>query len=145
MTTSDSPRSVTDKAKVLHQHEQWQLREGADDRGLYCAACGELAEPRYPEHEKLRALEGKNDVVGEFLEWLGQQGYLIAKEREGSTRVEFEVAEPYGSRWESGRVDVAYWPEQRSTQAWLSAYFGIDEQKLSLEKDEMLRRIREQS
>jgi hypothetical protein len=33
----------------------------------------------YPEHEKLRALDGKNDVVGDFIEWLREHGYVIAR------------------------------------------------------------------
>lgn len=33
----------------------------------------------YPEHEKIQALRGDNDIIAAFLEWLDEQGYRIAK------------------------------------------------------------------
>lgn len=33
----------------------------------------------YPEHEKLHALEGDNDTIGAFLDWLQREGYVVAR------------------------------------------------------------------
>lgn len=33
----------------------------------------------YPEHEKLRALDGANDTVGQFIDWLHGSGMRIAE------------------------------------------------------------------
>lgn len=35
-------------------------------------------EPAHPEHDKLQALDGANDTVGEFLEWLMGR-YVLAE------------------------------------------------------------------
>lgn len=32
----------------------------------------------YPEHTKLRAVRSETQTAGAFLEWLGEQGYIIA-------------------------------------------------------------------
>lgn len=33
----------------------------------------------YPEHEKLRALDGANDTVGEFIDWLHSKGMAVGE------------------------------------------------------------------
>jgi hypothetical protein len=35
----------------------------------------------YPEHEKLRKLNGANQAIGDFLNWLHDNGFEIAKWR----------------------------------------------------------------
>lgn len=128
--------------KTEHEHEGWML-EGSY-AGKVCQACGVLVEPNWPEHAKLEALNGENEVVGRFIEWLNEQNIVLATEMEGSTRVEFKSTGPDGAvREESDRVDVAYWPVNKTTETWLSEYFGIDQRKLSLEKDDMLRKMME--
>lgn len=76
---------------------------------------------RYPEHEKLKALGGKNDVVGRFIEWLRESGYEIcALSKDGR---DFE-------------------PLHRSTEQLLADHFDIDVKKLNAEKDAMLASLR---
>lgn len=37
----------------------------------------------YPEHEKLKALGGANETIGDFLQWLDQHGYTVCERYEG--------------------------------------------------------------
>jgi DNA polymerase III epsilon subunit-like protein len=79
-----------------------------------------MAEATYPEHQKLIALEGKNDTVGQFIEWLADSNYVIC---------EYD---------QMGR----YHPVSRPITSWLAQYFGIDPAKIEQEKRAMIDLIR---
>lgn len=71
---------------------------------------------RYPEHEKLKLVKDKSQIIGEFLhEWLPSQNLTIC---------EFTADE--------------YFPAMRSTEQLLADFFGIDRGKLEEEKRAML-------
>lgn len=72
---------------------------------------------QYPEHEKLLALEGDNRVVGDFIEWLAENDFVICR-----------------------YADDDDWPvfTQKPIHSWLAEYFDIDEKKLDEEKQQML-------
>ena len=75
---------------------------------------------QYPEHEKLKALEGKNDVIGAFIEWMqDEKGWTITE------------------TWPEG-----YYPVRRSIPDIIADYFGIDRDKLEAEKSQMLEELR---
>lgn len=74
----------------------------------------------YPEHEKLKALQGANQIVGNFIEWLGEAGYVIAK------------YDDIGDLWSANR----------SIDRLLAEHFEIDLDKLEEEKVAMLEEIR---
>lgn len=76
---------------------------------------------KYPEHKKLEALNGDNDTVARFLEWLSENDYAI-------TSVEEEEPQP-----------LLY----RSVTSWLSEYFEINPAKIAAEKDAMIEEIRQ--
>lgn len=77
----------------------------------------------YPEHAKLKALEGANQIVGNFIEWLGENGYVIGK-----------------------YDDIGdLWPAHRSIEWFLAKHFEIDLDKLEEEKVAMLEEIRKAS
>lgn len=78
---------------------------------------------QYPEHEKLQALDGQNQCLGEFLEWLSNQGYVICVCR-------------------TQRIDDVYMPAYKPISRWLAEYFGIDEVKLENEKRAMIDELR---
>lgn len=70
----------------------------------------------YPEHDKLTALDGKNNAVGDFLTWLGEHGYEICQlDRLGR-----------------------FQPVMRPTREWIANHFDIDEGALEREKRQML-------
>lgn len=71
----------------------------------------------YPEHEKLKALNGHNQAVGEFLDWLSENGYVIAK-------------------WD-GRGDRLV-PTNEGFTTLMARHFEIDERRLEDEKQQML-------
>lgn len=77
----------------------------------------------YPEHAKLKALEGANQIVGNFIEWLGEAGYVISKE------------DRYGD------LQPAY----RRIDQLIAEHFEIDLDKLEEEKVAMLEEIRKAS
>lgn len=117
-------------------------------------------EPRFPEHEKLRAVREKSQAIGEFLD---TSGYVLCKRRyEGDNGRPRYV-------WKAGREKD--WPPRRSDyidgraehnpdfDEWnegleavhapivtiLADYFGIDQSKLDAEKAAMLDALREAS
>lgn len=83
--------------------------------------------PRYPEHAKLEALGGKNQVVADFLDWLKDDQHV------------------HLMLWEKtpDRYDNGYWYEdRRHPELLVAAYFGLDVWKLEAEKRQMLDEIR---
>jgi hypothetical protein len=81
----------------------------------------------YPEHEKLRALDGRNQAVGCFIEWLQVKGYVIARYKNIH-----------------GFMDEQLVPDTSGIQDLIAEYFGIDQDKLEQEKRKMLDDLRSQ-
>ena len=80
----------------------------------------------YPEHEKLKALDGQNQIIGQFIEWLNDNRYVICEWQNLGD--------------EDGR---GYYPMNRSNNSWIAQYFQIDPAKIEAEKRAMLAAIRE--
>ncbi len=76
---------------------------------------------QYPEHDRLTALEGKNRVVGDFLTWLGEQGFRVCMQSER---------------------DGHFWPVKESTEGWIAMFCGINMTRFYAEKNAMLETIR---
>lgn len=77
----------------------------------------------YPEHEKIKALDGLNDRIGEFLDWLrAERGIVLA---------------------EYGRHDQL-WASTVRTEDLLAEFFNVDLKELEEEKRRMLDEIREE-
>ena len=72
----------------------------------------------YPEHQKLRDLNGANQRIGEFLEWLAGQDLCIC-----------------------GLHGEHYYPSGHSTESLIALFFEIDREKLEDEKRAMLAHI----
>ena len=79
----------------------------------------------YPEHQKLHAVVDQTQAIGEFMEWLGTQQYIVCE-------------------WQArtGEDPAGYYPVQRPINSWLAQYFGIDPAKIEAEKRHMLDTIR---
>lgn len=80
---------------------------------------------QYPEHEKLKALGGQNQLIGDFLEWLQINNYTICA-------------------WNDRRNRGEYIPSRNNINAWIGEFFEIDENVLEKEKLQMLEQIRKQ-
>jgi hypothetical protein len=92
----------------------------------------------YPEHDKMHALRpvvpgwtrdqidefAKNRVVGDFLEWLSDNGYYICRSSNEDT------------------IYPRYVPEFKSVEKWLAEHFQIDQDKIDKEKRTMIEEIR---
>lgn len=76
--------------------------------------------PEYPEHEKLAALDGANNTVGRFLEWLEEEGIVLCK-------------------WHD---DDKIHPHYETKEDMIARHFDIDPNKLESEKQAMLDSIR---
>lgn len=100
----------------MHERDVERARARDEARAAQAARTAAL----YPEHERLRALDGDNDTIGAFLEWLSEHDYAIC-----------EYDQMGG-----------YHPVGRGIQSWLAQYFNINPAKISAEKDAMLRDIR---
>ncbi len=71
----------------------------------------------YPEHKKLKAVEAKKLHVTDFLEWLQERHWFLAKQ-------------PEGDAWPT--------PIQYGIRKILAQYLEIDEDRLEAEKQHML-------
>lgn len=94
----------------------------------------------YPEHDKLMALNGENQTLGLFLEWL-QQRVVFADYHEHTDWCYDEWEDAPNCELSEGTP----YPVHRSIQDWLAEYYGIDQNKLEDEKRQMLEVIRAQS
>lgn len=75
----------------------------------------------YPEHDKMSAVLEQSQTIGEFLDWLSEQGI---------TRARFEKME--------GWRDPVLVPTHESIEVLLARYFGIDLSVIEAEKRAML-------
>lgn len=85
---------------------------------------------KYPEHDKIRSLNGSNQVAGEFLDWI--------KETKGLQLCHWipedeELDEPEG-----------WYTTNLSTTNLLYEFFAIDSDTLEQEKQAMLEELRGQ-
>lgn len=74
----------------------------------------------YPEHEKMKKIADKSQTIGEFLEWINQEGYAIG---------EFNRM--------SGELDTS----RKSIQDLLAEFFDIDLNKIDKEKRAMIKSL----
>lgn len=81
----------------------------------------------YPQHDKLKALDGANQTVGDFIGWLDQHGYTIC---ERTIPGEYNEGQDFR-------------PTLQTRENLLAAFFEIDERELSREKDRMLEDFRQ--
>ncbi len=95
-----------------------------------------MTEQQYPEHEKLHAVKERSQAIGEFLEWLGTNGFHLAKW--------MKVCAPDGSAGECDEVDQLV-QQSFNIENLLAEYFQIDLAKLEQEKRAMLEQIRKQN
>lgn len=78
----------------------------------------------YPEHEKLTALNGANDTVGDFITWLRENNMVICG---------------WDEDWDG---DLTYNPTFKRTETLIAEFFGINERTLENEKQQMLDEMR---
>lgn len=75
----------------------------------------------FSEHEKLKGVRDKSQACGEFLEWLGSEGYSLCRYDSDQDR---------------------YYPSSYRAPDLLARFFDIDQNKLEKEKREMLDMLR---
>ena len=85
---------------------------------------------KYPQHEKIQSLNGANDHIGCFIDFLREEKNIVLTKYD-------EARDGYG--W----VAKGYYPITESLEKLLAEYFEIDLVELENEKREMLREIRE--
>ena len=78
----------------------------------------------YPEHEKLKALNGANETVGDFITWLRESGMEICDHDE---------------HWDG---DLTYNPVFKPIEKLIAEFFDIDQAALESEKRQMLDEMR---
>jgi hypothetical protein len=113
----------------------------------------------YPECTKLSGVTGQSQTVGEFLEWLGQQGVQLmrwetgiprdavcpepeclgGRRRVGSRRQDCSTCK--GAGYVTRRAS-AWVSDPRNTQTLLAEFFGIDLAKVESERRAMLEAVR---
>lgn len=88
---------------------------------------------KYPEHVRLAAVNDKSQVIGEFLDWMSDQGIVRAERFKGSKE---------GESYE-GEFDDVLLPSNRNVIELLAEFFEIDRDALETEKRQMLTKMRE--
>lgn len=83
-------------------------------------------EEQYPEHTRLHAVKDKAQVVGEFIEWMHEQGVVFCQFSEHGTQ-HFESHEQLYNR---------------PIEEIVARFFEIDRDKLEQEKRAMLEDLR---
>ncbi len=83
-------------------------------------------QPKYPEHEKLKAISADSQKIGDFINWLGANELSICGCRETHSGVDWT-------------------PTIKPIRIILAEYFDIDQEKIDDEKDEMLKEMREEN
>jgi hypothetical protein len=73
----------------------------------------------YPEHEKLKAIAHLSQAQYDFMEWLGEQGYILCELNQDD-----------------------YYPVYKPMTKLLSEYHGIDMNKIEDEKEQMIEEMR---
>lgn len=79
---------------------------------------------KYPEHEKLALCRERSQAIGEFVDWLRDQGVIFYRYSGGSEAVQ------------------SYVIDHRLTDQLLAEFFEIDLVVLEREKQAMLRELR---
>lgn len=91
---------------------------------------------KFPEHEKLETVQAKSQAIGDFLEWLGEQGRFIATAHS-------HTPDCRGSDgWRAcGYFDGGLQPDPVPIERRLAEYFEINLDKIEKEKQAMLREL----
>lgn len=99
---------------------------------------------KYPEHEKMSAVRVQADVIGAYLEALGEHGLEIARKHEHVDACYVTDENHAWGRYECGFEEGEFEPVRMSIEKRLAEYLNIDLDKISAEKDEMLKEIRDE-
>lgn len=107
----------------------------------------------YPEHEKLQAVKGRSQAIGEFLEWYRSEGGgVLAHWLKAVTCPvcygEPGITEECGECSGDGLVDLTnprLSPDYRPIETLLGAFFKIDLDKIQEEKEAMFQELRRQA
>lgn len=110
----------------------------------------------YPELDKLSAFKGKTQVVGEFLDWLGEKGLMISRYHKhsigcvGGSEADLKVQRgrlvikpmPANATAKCGMseedIDLMY----PKTETYIAEFFDLDEDKMEEERRAMLADLR---
>ena len=90
----------------------------------------------YAEHERLHLVKDKSQTIGEFLEWLTNDGVVLCREHKHRDECYEKGYRVCGLRLGD------MWPDHEPIEKRLAAFFQIDLNKLDNEKREMLSDLR---
>jgi len=96
---------------------------------------------KYPECDKMKAVQPRSQLIGEFLEWLNQEkGVTLAKLHEHTD----ECYDEEGDRV-CDLSEQVFYPFNHTTENLLAEFFGIDLEKVEKEKRAILKELREKA
>ncbi len=95
----------------------------------------------YPEHEKLKKIIDKSQICGEFYEWLTQQKNIRLSKLHQHTSECFDGED----NLICDRFHNEYYPMKVDIRDLLAEFFGIDQERLNAEKEQMIEYLRKSS
>lgn len=113
-------------------------------------------ENKYPEHEKLKKIQDKSQMIGFFLEWLTGE-YRLCQYTDTVNTVYLDVLDDYTAQDDSYDEVMkqavsndlyekgGYLPVPVETPSILAKYFNIDLDKIEKEKQAILLELRGQT
>lgn len=81
-----------------------------------------------PNLDKMLAVHEESQAIGEFIEWLKGNGYVIGRWAKTDWR---------------DRGDHSFHPEQHSINEWLAKYYDLDLDEMERERGHVLDHVRE--
>ena len=98
--------------------------------GREAAAAMATIWPATPQLDKMKAVQKESQLLGEFLEWLQEEGLVICEWHENQY-VNGKLSQPAG-----------VYPTRRTSQQLLADYFGIDLKAADWERQALLDALR---
>ena len=96
---------------------------------------------KYPECDKMKSVQPRSQLIGEFLEWLNQEkGVTLAKLHEHNA----DCFNEDGER-DCGMCTQSFYPIRYTIENLLAEFFEIDLEKVEREKRAMLKELREKA
>lgn len=122
------------------------MRQGQDfaRRRRYVVAL--MEKPKTPELDKILAIRGESEAIGQFIEWLQYASVDLSRHAGEGRRAAVLATKERHSAIRLCRIDRSgeWWPISNSIEDLLARYFEIDQDKAEKERTDLLEFVQAQ-